>query len=87
MTYLELIAFIYFDDGRPNEPIMYHEDTFTEEVLEAMKEQMSAIEYTFEELKSADALHSSIKEINVVIYERDEDDDADVLEEVTISFN
>ena len=87
MNRLELVVFVYLKDGKSKEIIEYLDDTFSEELLIELKEELSTLEYTFKELNSLSLLSEDIQEVSGIIFERSEDNSAEVLEEFSLDFD
>lgn len=84
MDTLELVVFIYYNDGKTKEIIEYHNDTYSEEVLSEMKDELKTIEYTVEKFASLFLLNEDIEEISGIIFARSADNSAEVLDEFSI---
>lgn len=84
MDILELVVFIYYNDGKTKEIIEYHDDVYSEDVLSEMKNELKVIEYTVEKLNSLSLLNEDVNEISGIIFRRSEDDSAEVLDEFSI---
>ena len=84
MDTLELVVFIYYNDGKTKEIIEYHDDVYTEKVLSEMKDELKTIEYTVEKFTSLLLLNEDIEEISGIIFARSADNSAEVLDEFSI---
>lgn len=85
MDKLELVVFIYCNDGKTTEIIEYHDDVYSEDALSEMKNALKVIEYTVEKFASLSLLNEEdVREISGIIFRRSEDDNADVLDEFSI---
>lgn len=84
MDKLELVVFIYYNNGDANEVIEYYDDSYSKENLSKMKHELDLIEQTVNEFSSLGVFRESPKEINGVILRRSEDDSADILDEFSI---
>lgn len=84
MDRLELVVFIYYNDGKANGIIEYHDDVYSEDVLNEMKDELKTIEYTVETFTSLSLLNEDVNEISGIIFRRSDDNSAEVLDEFSI---
>lgn len=84
MDTLELVVFIYYNDGKANEIIECHDDVYSEDELSEMKNELKVIEYTAEKFASLSLLNKNVSEISGIIFRRSEDNNAEVLDEFSI---
>ena len=84
MDKLELVVFIYCNDGKTKEIIECHDDVYSEDVLSEMKNELKVIERTVEKFASLSLLKEDVSEISGIIFRRSEDDSAEVLDEFSI---
>ena len=84
LSRLELVVFIYYNDGKTKEIIECHDDDYSEDVLSEMKNELKVIEYTVEKFASLCLLNEDVSEISGIIFRRSDDDSAEVLDEFSI---
>ena len=84
MDKLELVVFIYYNDGKTKETIEYHDDVYSEDVLDEMKNELKTIEYTVETFTSLSLLNENVDEIGGIIFRRRDDNSVDVLDGFSI---